>query len=92
MNIRAWRIKRQLTQVQLAKKLRLTQSLWSKMERGECRLDIVQLGLITLSVLLGRRLTPDDYPADLETLLDEVEESAGRRSPAPLEPARLRCP
>lgn len=32
-----------VTQVQLARKLRLTQSLLSKMERGECRLDIVQL-------------------------------------------------
>ena len=35
-----------LTQVQLAKKLRLTQSLYSKMERGECRLDIIQLRTI----------------------------------------------
>jgi len=32
-----------MTQVQLAKKLRLTQSLYSKMERGECRLDMIQV-------------------------------------------------
>jgi len=35
-----------ITQVELAKKLHLTQSLLSKMERGECRLDIVQLRTI----------------------------------------------
>ena len=32
-----------MTQVQLAKKLRLTQSLYSKMERGECRMDMIQV-------------------------------------------------
>lgn len=35
-----------ITQVQLAKKLRLTQSLYSKMERGECRMDIIQVRTI----------------------------------------------
>jgi transcriptional regulator with XRE-family HTH domain len=35
-----------VTQVQLAKELQLTQSLLSKMERGECRLDIIQLRTI----------------------------------------------
>ena len=35
-----------VTQVQLAKKLRLTQSLYSKMERGECRIDVIQLRTI----------------------------------------------
>ncbi len=44
-----------LTQVQLAKKLRLTQSLFSKMERGECRLDIVQLR--TICRVLGLSLS-----------------------------------
>jgi transcriptional regulator with XRE-family HTH domain len=43
-----------MTQVQLAKKLRLTQSLWSKMERGELRLDIVQLK--TVCKVLGLSL------------------------------------
>lgn len=43
-----------ITQVQLAKKLRLTQSLWSKMERGDCRLDIVQLR--TICKVLGLTL------------------------------------
>lgn len=32
-----------LTQVQLAKALKLTQSFVSKVERGEARLDIIQL-------------------------------------------------
>ena len=35
-----------MTQVQLAKKLRLTQSLYSKMERGECRMDMIQVRTI----------------------------------------------
>ena len=35
-----------VTQVQLAKKLRLTQSLYSKMERGEVRVDVIQLRTI----------------------------------------------
>ena len=41
--LRQAREEAEITQVQLAKKLRLTQSLLSKMERGDCRLDIVQL-------------------------------------------------
>jgi transcriptional regulator with XRE-family HTH domain len=35
-----------MTQVQLSKKLRLTQSLYSKMERGEVRIDVIQLRTI----------------------------------------------
>jgi ribosome-binding protein aMBF1 (putative translation factor) len=51
-----------ITQVQLAKKLRLTQSLLSKMERGETRLDIIQLR--TICRLLG--ITLADFVERLE--------------------------
>jgi transcriptional regulator with XRE-family HTH domain len=40
-----------MTQVDVAEKLALTQSLFSKMERGELRIDIVQLR--TLCQILG---------------------------------------
>lgn len=53
--LRQVRKKAGITQVQLAKKLRLTQSLWSKMERGDCRLDIVQLR--TVCKVLGLTLS-----------------------------------
>lgn len=42
-----------MTQVELAKKLKLTQSLYSKMERGECRLDIIQLRRICQAIGLS---------------------------------------
>jgi ribosome-binding protein aMBF1 (putative translation factor) len=44
-----------LTQVQLAKKLKLTQSFVSKIERGDRRLDVVQLRTVckVLGVSLG---------------------------------------
>ena len=56
--------------------------------RLDSRSDIVQLGLIALSILLGRRVTPEEYPSKLEPLLDEMAESAGRRSPAVVGPLR----
>jgi hypothetical protein len=39
------------------------------------RLDIVQIGLVTLALLLGRSLGAADYPHALAQLLDEVEET-----------------
>ena len=56
--------------------------------RLDKRGDIVQLGLVALSVLLGRRITPDDYPNNLEKLLDEFADTSGRRSPALVGPLR----
>lgn len=41
--LRAERLRAKLTQITLAEKLDLTQSQVSKIERGETRLDIVQL-------------------------------------------------
>jgi hypothetical protein len=53
------------------------------------RTDVIQLGWIVLSVLLGRRITPAEYPQHADALLDEFARTSGRRSPA-LIPA-LRC-
>lgn len=51
-----------LTQVDLAKKLKSTQSFVSKIERGERRLDIIQLR--TICGLLNVSLS--DFVSDLE--------------------------
>lgn len=51
-----------VTQVDLAKKLGMTQSAYSKLERGELRLDIIQLR--TISMLIGSNLP--EFVAGLE--------------------------
>jgi hypothetical protein len=56
--------------------------------RLDKRGDIVQLGLVALSVLLGRRVTPDEYPKNLERLLDEFADTSGKRSPTLVGPLR----
>jgi serine/threonine protein kinase len=56
--------------------------------RLDKRGDIVQLGLVALSVLLGRRVTPDEYPRNLDRLLDEFAETSGKRSPTLVGPLR----
>lgn len=53
------------------------------------RTDVIQLGWIVLSVLLGRRITPTEYPQHVDALFDEFARTSGRRSPA-MVPA-LRC-
>ncbi|HYN10728.1 MAG TPA: PEGA domain-containing protein [Vicinamibacterales bacterium] len=45
---------------------------------GRC--DVVQLGLIALSLVLGRRVDARDYPHNVSTLLDEFPRIAGRGS------------
>jgi transcriptional regulator with XRE-family HTH domain len=55
-----------ITQVQLAKKLKLTQSFVSKIERGDRRLDVVQLR--TLCRLFGISLL--EFIKKLEAELD----------------------
>lgn len=63
--LRAARKETGLTQVQLAKRLKTTQSIVSKWERGELRLDIVQTRAICLA--LGTQLTK--LVVDFETKL-----------------------
>ncbi len=50
--------------------------------RLDRRTDVIQLGWIVLSALLGRRMTPAEYPQRVEGLFDEFVRSAGPRSPA----------
>jgi len=38
----------------------------------DARADLVQLGFVALSLVLGRRLDPDEYPDGLAPLLDEL--------------------
>ena len=47
--------------------------------RLDSRLDIIQLGLIALSLLLGRTIDPADYPAKVPALFDEFVQNS--RSP-----------
>jgi hypothetical protein len=54
----------------------------------DSRADVIQIGLVGLSVLLGRHLTPADYPQHLESLLDELSDTVGRRIPALIGPLR----
>jgi hypothetical protein len=56
--------------------------------RLDSRFDFAQLGLVALSVLLGRRITPQEYPDKLGLLLDEFTDSATRRSPSLVGPLR----
>jgi hypothetical protein len=50
--------------------------------RFDQRTDVIQLGWIVLSALVGRRLTSAEYPQRVEGLFDEFVRSAGPRSPA----------
>ncbi len=60
-----------VTQVQLASKLKMTQSAYSKLERGELRLDVIQLRTILLEI--GHTLT--DFVAEYERAIDQQRSS-----------------
>ena len=44
------------------------------------RSDVVQLGLIVMSLVLGRRVSPSEYPRQLEQLLEEFTAASDRRA------------
>ena len=72
------RIEAGITQVQMAGLLNLTQSLFSKYERGEVRLDIIQLR--TIVIQLG--LTLPQFSEMLEErLIAAAKVSPRRKSP-----------
>lgn len=48
------------------------------------RTDVVQIGLVTLALLLGRPLNDKSFPAGLEGLVDEAQEQVSRSGPAAL--------
>jgi hypothetical protein len=49
--------------------------------RLDQRTDVIQVAWIALSLLLGRRITPLDYPQRVDTLLDEFVRASRGRSP-----------
>lgn len=64
-----------LTQIQLAKRLKVTQSAYSKLERGELRLDVVQLR----SILAELDITLTDFITELEQQLGPAKPSSRSR-------------
>ncbi len=48
--------------------------------RLDQRSDVVQLALVVISLVIGRRVPPAEYPANLPRLLDEFSATASRRS------------
>jgi PEGA domain len=49
--------------------------------RLDWRTDVIQLALVALSLMLGRRVHASEYPNKIEDLLDHVARTAGRGSP-----------
>lgn len=52
------------------------------------RTDVLQIGLVALSTLLGRNLKTGDFPHGIDALLSEVEDVLKSQGRYPLEPAR----
>ena len=64
------------TQAELAKKLGVTQSTYSKLERGERRLDVIQLR--TIGKLIGISLV--DFVTELEKEIRKPSKTKKKRS------------
>jgi hypothetical protein len=52
------------------------------------RSDIVQVGLVALSLMAGRRIGPDEYPDRIEALLDDFAVQTDRHLPGIFQPLR----
>jgi hypothetical protein len=54
----------------------------------DCRTDVVQVALIALSLMLGRRIGPVDYPNRIDDFLDQIAGAAEPQSKHLLPPLR----
>jgi len=54
----------------------------------DCRTDVVQLALIALSLMLGRRVSAGEYPYRIHNLLDQIAEAANPPSSQLFPPLR----
>jgi hypothetical protein len=54
----------------------------SSRARLDQQADVLQLAWISLSLLLGRRITPVEYPRRIDTLLDDFADASQGSSPA----------
>lgn len=74
--LRSMRMESGVTQIELAKKLGITQSTYSKLERGERRLDVIQLR--TIAKLIGVSLI--EFVEALELEIRKPSKTKKRRS------------
>jgi hypothetical protein len=62
----------ELTRTRLWQDYRVPIPVAAGMPRLDQRADTLQIGVVTLALLLGRRLSDDDFPGRVEDLLDEA--------------------
>ena len=62
----------ELTRTRLWHDYRVAIPVAAGMPRLDQRTDTLQIGVVTLALLLGRRLSDDDFPARVRDLLDEA--------------------
>ena len=70
----------------LWRELRIVMPASAGLPRANQRSDAYAVGVVTLSLLIGRALTSDEYPAQVESLLEGLSEHRDGR-PAPLSAA-----
>jgi hypothetical protein len=61
----------------------------NSLARLDQQADVLQLAFITLSLLLGRRITPSEYPGRIDALLDDFADASHGCSPALI--SAMRC-